>query len=55
MGINTLLLDKICEFEEGLRRQVLESVLTLALEIAQEGRGGGKAGPSSWWVIRPRS
>jgi diadenylate cyclase len=37
-------LDKICSFNEGLNRPVLEKVLTLALEIVHEGRGGKKVG-----------
>ena len=36
--------DKLCSPKEGASRAVLESVLTLALEISHEGRGGRKVG-----------
>jgi len=38
------LVDKICGLKENASRPVLEGVLTLALEIAHEGRGGRKVG-----------
>jgi DNA integrity scanning protein DisA with diadenylate cyclase activity len=44
MLVTTRLLDKLCSLKEGVNRPVLESVLTLALEIAHEGRGGTKVG-----------
>lgn len=44
MLVTAHLLDKICSLKEGASRAVLESVLTLALEIAHEGRGGRKVG-----------
>ncbi len=44
MLVTTHMLDKICSLKEGANRPVLENVLTLALEIAHEGRGGKKVG-----------
>ncbi len=38
MLVTDHLLDKICSLKEGVNRPVIESVLTLALEIAHEGR-----------------
>lgn len=44
MLVSAHMLDKICSLKEGANRPVLESTLTLALEIAHEGRGGRKVG-----------
>jgi len=44
MLVTAHLLDKICSLKESASRPVLEGVLTLALEIAHEGRGGRKVG-----------
>lgn len=44
MLVTAHLLDKICSPKESANRSVLEGVLTLALEIAHEGRGGKKVG-----------
>jgi len=44
MLVTAHLLDKICSLKESANRPVLESVLTLALEISHEGRGGRKVG-----------
>jgi DNA integrity scanning protein DisA with diadenylate cyclase activity len=44
MLVTAHLLDKICSLKESASRPVLESVLTLALEISHEGRGGRKVG-----------
>ena len=43
MLLTSRVLDKLCSLKEG-SRAVLESVLTLALEISHEGRGGKKVG-----------
>jgi DNA integrity scanning protein DisA with diadenylate cyclase activity len=44
MLLTAPLLDKLCSLRGSASRPVLESVLTLALEIAHEGRGGRKVG-----------
>ena len=43
MLLTSRVFDKLCSLKEG-SRAVLESVLTLALEISHEGRGGKKVG-----------
>ena len=44
MLVTAHLLDKICSLKESASRPILEGVLTLALEISHEGRGGRKVG-----------
>lgn len=44
MLLTTRVFDKLYSLKEGASRSVLESVLTLALEISHEGRGGKKVG-----------
>ena len=44
MLLTTRVFDKLCSLKEGASRSVLESTLTLALEISHEGRGGKKVG-----------
>lgn len=43
MLLTTRVFDKLYSLKEGASRSVLESVLTLALEISHEGRGGKKS------------
>ncbi|OPX21151.1 MAG: hypothetical protein BZ151_00355 [Desulfobacca sp. 4484_104] len=41
---DTHLFDEICARKQGVRREVLEHVITLAVELAREGREGRKIG-----------
>jgi hypothetical protein len=54
MLVTAHLLDKICSLKESSIRPVREGVLTLALEIAHEGRGEERSAPYLWCLIPKR-